>query len=273
MEVVVENLRKVYGSVVAVDNLSFEVSKGEILGIIGENGAGKTTTLKILAGLIEKTSGEIYYFGKKLEKWGVEIKKKIGFLPEFDALYENLYPKEYLNLFASIYGVGKERVDFLLDLFELPKNRMIGTFSKGMKRKLSICRTLIHDPEILIYDEPISGLDPSTSLSVSEMIRNMKNKAIIFSAHNLYYVEATCSKILIMKRGKSIYYGDIGELRDLMKSYKLRYSMNGETFEETFESVEDLNREIKRIVESGGKIEDIETFVPRLEEIYFKLTS
>ncbi len=272
VDVVVEKLTKVFGDFVAVRDLSFEVRVGEILGIIGENGAGKTTTLKILAGLMKKTSGRIVYFGKDLEEWGVEIKRRIGYLPEHDALYENMYPKEYLKFFSSIYGVGEDRIDKLLELFGLPNDRLIGSFSKGMKRKLSICRTLVHDPDVLIYDEPLSGLDPATSLSVSQMIRGMKDKAVIFSAHNLYYVEATCSKILIMKRGRAVYYGEIGELKDMMKSYRLKYSVNGEHFEEVFESSEDLNRAIKKIVAEGGKIEDVESLVPRLEEIYFKLT-
>ena len=165
---------------VALKELSFTVNTGEVLGLIGEHGAGKSTTLKILAGLIEPDTGEIRYFGRK---FGESVKKKIGYLPEVDTLYDNMMVSEYLHFFANIYGVknAKEKINNLLRKLNLP-DKFIGDLSKGMHRKVSIARTLLHNPEILIYDEPTGGLDPSTSLMIAELLRElagMKNHNLL----------------------------------------------------------------------------------------------
>jgi ABC-2 type transport system ATP-binding protein len=272
----VRDLRKDYNGFQALKGISFEVDAGEIFGLVGENGAGKSTTLKILAGLIEPSGGTVEYFGMNFFEYMEEIKKRIGYLPEFDALYENMLPIEYLTFFASLYGIDKseaeKRGERLLDMLKLP-NREIRTFSKGMKRKLSIARTLIHDPDVLIYDEPTSGLDPTTSLFIANLLKELKEegKAIIFSAHNMYYVETVCDKIAIMKGGKILYCGDIDYLRDTMKKYILVYQENGEEKKIVTENADDVNEIIKDVVKGGGKILRVETEVPRLEDIYFKL--
>ncbi len=275
----VENLKKYYGGYKALDGISFSLGKGEILGIIGENGAGKSTTLKIMAGLLEPTSGSVEYFGMDFFKNMESLKKRIGFLPEFDALYENMKPIEYLTFFASFYGIKKEDAinlgKRLIKMFNLPEDRNIGSFSKGMMRKLSIARTLIHNPDILIYDEPTGGLDIGTTLFISELLKKLKKdgKTIIFSAHNMYYIESTCDKIVILKSGKMLYCGNIEELRDSLGGYKVIYIKDNEKKEILIESADDLNEVLREIMEDGYKILRVEGMYRRLEDIYVELLS
>ena len=271
-------LRKSFGDFVAVHEISFEVESGHVLGIIGENGAGKSTTLKMLTGLLRPDRGEVYYDGVNLFENLREVRRRIGYLPEYDALYDNLSAREYLMVFAEIYGIDRdeagERIDKLLSSLKLPDDRPVGSFSKGMKRKLSIARTLVHDPDYLIYDEPTSGLDPSTSLFVTEFIKDLsrRGKTVVFSAHNMFYVETACDTLLVIKGGRALYFGGLDNLRDAMKRYVIVFEENGVERELVTGSVDDVNRAVREIVESGGRIVRIDTQTPRLEEIYFTLT-
>lgn len=273
----VEGLRKVYGNVVAVDSVSLYLQKGEILGLVGENGAGKTTTLKMISGLIKPDAGRIEYSGKELFSNLNEIKKKIGYLPEFDALYEGMTAREYLMFFSSLYGVDKataeKRAEKLMKMLKIPADRRLGGFSKGMKRKVSIARTLMHDPEYLIYDEPTGGLDPGTSLFIAEFLSRLRKegKSIIFSAHNMYYVESVCDRVAIMKDGRFIYFGDIDQLIKTGRKYVIVYTENGREERLTTESIEELNKILKDVISSGGRILKVEPEVMRLEDVYFSL--
>lgn len=273
----VEGLRKVYGDVIAVDSVSFYLGKGEILGLIGENGAGKTTTLKMVSGLIKPDAGRVEYSGMELFSNLNEIKKRIGYLPEFDALYEGMTAKEYLMFFSSLYGVeeslAEERSEKLMDMLKIPPDRKLGGFSKGMKRKVSIARTLMHDPEYLIYDEPTGGLDPGTSLFIAEFLSRLRDegKSIIFSAHNMYYVESVCDRVAIMKSGRFIYFGDMDSLIKAGRKYVIVYTENGREERLTTESIDELNRILKEVISSGGKILKVEPEVMRLEDVYFSL--
>ena len=214
----VNSLRKCYQNYVSIDNLSFEVKEGEIFGIVGPNGAGKTTTLKILAGLIEPTSGEVEIAGLPISN--PEIKKLIGFVPEESPIYEDMGIKEYLTFFAEIYGIKKEeagkRIRKLLNSLTLsPNGKKLGELSKGNKRKVIIARSLINDPPVLIYDEPASGLDPMTSHYIMNLIGSMQGKkTILLSTHNLYQAEAICNRVLILKDGKKIICGRVEEIKD-----------------------------------------------------------
>ncbi len=268
----VENLVKMYGDFLALKGISFEIRRGEILGLIGENGAGKSTTIKILVGLLRPTSGKVEYDGLDFFKRKSKLKKNIGYVPEVDSLYEDMNAFDYLMFFASLYGIHSEKArkkaEELMKALNIP-NKNISEFSKGMRRKLSIARSLIHDPDYLIYDEPIGGLDPSTSLFIAEFMKDLENKAILFSAHNLYYVEFVCDKIAIMKEGRILYYGDLEELRG-MQNYVLHYRLDG--VENTFKTndIEELNEFLKEIA-SKGKIVRIEVEATRLEDLYFSL--
>ena len=268
----VENLIKRYGDFLALKGISFEIRRGEILGLIGENGAGKSTTIKILVGLLSPTSGKVEYDGLDFFKHKSRLKKNIGYVPEVDSLYEDMKAFDYLMFFASLYGIdskkAKKKAEDLMKYLNIP-NRSISEFSKGMRRKLSIARSLIHDPDYLIYDEPIGGLDPSTSLFIAEFMKDLRDKAILFSAHNLYYVEFVCDKVAIMKDGKILYYGDLEDLKG-MQSYVLHYRIDG--VEKTFKTndVDKLN-EFLREIAPRGRIVKIEVEATRLEDVYFSL--
>ncbi len=268
----VEGLVKRYGKFLALKGVSFEIRKGEILGLIGENGAGKSTTIKILVGLLKPDSGRVEYDGLDFLENRGKLRKRIGYVPEVDSLYEDMNALEYLTFFASLYGVkgdvAKRRAEELMESLRIP-NKTIAEFSKGMKRKLSIARSLMHDPDYLIYDEPIGGLDPSTSLFIAEFMKNLKDKAILFSAHNLYYVEFVCDKVAIMKEGRILFYGDIEELKG-MQTYVVRYKLDG--VERTFvtNDIEDLNEFLREVV-PRGKIVGIDIETKRLEDLYFSL--
>ena len=203
-----ESLTKKYRNFTAVNNLNLEVKGGEILGIIGPNGAGKTTTLKMIVGLLAPTSGDIEVMGYDMTRHSIAAKRYIGYLPEESPMYENMTVKEYLMFFSELYKLSKsyarERIDFLLDSLKLPeKNKYTGELSKGMKRKVSIARTLLHDPDLLILDEPNSGLDPLTSFFIIDYLKklNTQGKTIVLSAHNLFHVEYICDRIAILKKG------------------------------------------------------------------------
>ncbi|AEA48113.1 ABC transporter ATP-binding protein [Archaeoglobus veneficus] len=267
-------LKKRYGNFEALKGVSFELDSGEILGLIGENGAGKSTIIKILTGLIEPTDGKVEYFGRDFGEFK-EVKNDIGYLPEVDSLYENMNALEYLSFFASIYGVkDKRRIDELLEMLKIPANKPLGEFSKGMKRKVAIARTLIHDPQILIYDEPTGGLDPSTSLFIANFMRELKKKgkAILFSAHNMYYVESVCDKVLILKSGEALYYGPIDELK-AGKKYVVHYRENGREDRFVTDDIKELNEFIQGLTASGGRIVNIYSEAMRLEDVYFALVS
>jgi ABC-2 type transport system ATP-binding protein len=217
--IAVEDLRKTYGGFPAVVSSSFEVERGEIFGVVGPNGAGKTTTLKMLAGLVEPTSGTASIAGRPA---GAEAtRQELGFLPEESPLYEDMTARSYLHFFADLYDVAsdaaEERIEGTLDRLELEhRDRRLGDVSKGMKRKVAIARSLVNDPEVLIYDEPASGLDPLTTNYVLEFTKELSRagKTVVFSAHNLYHVESVCDRVIIMNRGEVIARGTVPEIRE-----------------------------------------------------------
>ncbi len=266
---VVDNLSKVYGNFKALDGVSFSLEKGSVLGLIGENGAGKSTTIKILVGLLRPSSGRVEYDGLELFENLRVIRRKIGYVPEVDSLYDDMKAFDYLKFFADIYGVDWKRGKRLMEMLGIP-NKRIAELSKGMKRKLSIARSLVHDPEYLIYDEPMGGLDPSTSLMIAEFMKRLRGKAILFSAHNLYYVEYVCDEVIIMKNGRVLYYGDLEELKGLQK-YIVKFKVNGKVDEFVTEDVKELNEFLRSILEEGGEILDLGVSTRRLEDIYFDL--
>jgi len=266
---VVENLRKVYGNFKALDGISFTLERGSILGLVGENGAGKSTTIRILVGLLKPTSGRVEYDGLDLFENLKVIKRRIGYVPEVDSLYEDMKALDYLKFFAAIYGVNKGRCEELMEMLGIP-NKTIAELSKGMKRKLTIARSLVHDPDYLIYDEPMGGLDPSTSLMIAEFMKGLREKAILFSAHNLYYVEYVCDEVIIMKGGKILYYGDIENLKGLQR-YVVKYRLNGKVEEFVSDDGKELNEFLRSVLEDGGEVLSVNVSTRRLEDVYFEL--
>ena len=289
------NLTKNFDGFTALDDVSFSFEDGEIFGIIGHNGAGKTTLLKIVSGLIAPTTGELYINDIDVVKNPVALKENLGYLPEESRLYETMTAENYLMFFGEIYGLSPQEIrvrsnQLFAALSLEPDGKKIGEFSKGMKRKAAIARSLIHDPKFLVYDEATSGLDPMTSRFIADYLRRLRSdgKTIVLSAHNLYQVEAICDKVMILKRGKMVAFGSMRELRDQFGSltYTLFFSIADpekllgpcRTYrqEEGFyiceaEDMKELNEVSASIKESGGNVEKIESRYPSLEEMLVKI--
>jgi ABC-2 type transport system ATP-binding protein len=205
----VNHLSKRYGSQWAVNDLSFEIPTGEIVGFLGPNGAGKSTTMKILTGYIPATSGDAVVCGFNLNTDSLSVRKRVGYLPEHNPLYLDMYVTEYLQFSAGMAGVSsiKTAVEKAIDLTQLSpeRNKKIGQLSKGYRQRVGLAQALIHDPEVLILDEPTSGLDPNQVVEMRNVIKNLgKNKTVLLSTHIMQEVEAMCSRVILLNHGKII---------------------------------------------------------------------
>jgi ABC-2 type transport system ATP-binding protein len=209
MSIVVNNLLKVYGSQKAVNDISFSVNKGEIVGFLGPNGAGKSTTMKIITGYLQADGGEALVSGINVAVDPIATRKKIGYLPEANPLYVDMYIKEYLDFIAGIHEVNnrKKRIADVIELTGLTveQKKKIGQLSKGYKQRVGLAASLIHDPEVLILDEPTTGLDPNQILEIRRVIKDQgKNKTVLFSSHILQEVQAICDRVIIINKGKLV---------------------------------------------------------------------
>src|SRR5678816_3922242 len=209
MSIEVKNLLKVYGEQKAVNNISFKVNKGEIVGFLGPNGAGKSTTLKIITGYLQQTRGEAFVCAINVADHPLEIKKKIGYLPELNALYYEMYVREWLAFIAGIHQVAdpKRRIENVIELtgLKVESKKKIGQLSKGFKQRVGLAGALIHDPEVLILDEPTTGLDPNQILEIREVIKKQGiDKTVLFSSHILQEVEAICDRVIIINKGQLV---------------------------------------------------------------------
>lgn len=206
MSIEVKNLLKVYGEQKAVNNISFAVKQGEIVGFLGPNGAGKSTTMKILTGYLAPTSGEAFVCGMNVALQPGETKKKIGYLPESNPLYYDMYVKEYLSFIADIHKIPQRTatINRVIEMVGLTpeSKKKIGQLSKGYKQRVGLAAALVHDPEVLILDEPTTGLDPNQISEIREVIRQQgQNKTVLFSSHILQEVEAVCNRVVIINKG------------------------------------------------------------------------
>jgi ABC-2 type transport system ATP-binding protein len=206
MSISVKNISKIYGEQTALDQISFEVKKGEIIGFLGPNGAGKSTTMKILTGYIPSSSGEAEVCSLKVGSDDLNIKSKIGYLPEHNPLYLDMYVKEYLSYVARIYKLKdiEERVHEMIELTGLTReqHKKIGQLSKGYRQRVGLAQALIHDPEVLILDEPTTGLDPNQLEEIRELIKKVgKSKTVMLSTHIMQEVEAICDRVIIIDKG------------------------------------------------------------------------
>ncbi|AEH37567.1 ABC transporter ATP-binding protein [Halopiger xanaduensis] len=298
----VDGLRKEYGDFPAVEGSTFAIERGEVFGVVGPNGAGKTTTLKMLAGLVEPTAGTAVVAGRQPGEPAMQ--RRLGFLPEESPLYEDMTATDYLEFFADLYDVpgevATERIADTLDRLDLEhRDRRIGNMSKGMKRKVAIARALVNDPDVLIFDEPASGLDPLTTNYIIEFTRELseQGKTIVFSAHNLYHVESICDRVAVMNDGRIIARGSVDEIRDEHggTEYHVYATKDGSdaldddqsraievTREETNDGqqvrhvVADMAsvEAIREAVEAeGGRVTDIQTKTPSLEDIFLEIAS
>ncbi len=209
MSIEVKTLLKEYGEQKAVNNISFKIDKGEIVGFLGPNGAGKSTTMKIITGYLQPTGGEAFVTGINVADNPLEVKKKIGYLPELNALYYDMYVKEFLAFIAEVHGIENRQpaINKVIETVGLTieSKKKIGQLSKGYKQRVGLAAALIHDPEVLILDEPTSGLDPNQIVEIREVIKQQgANKTVLFSSHILQEVEAMCDRVIIINKGELV---------------------------------------------------------------------
>ncbi|MGE5629512.1 MAG: ATP-binding cassette domain-containing protein [Caulobacteraceae bacterium] len=225
----IKNLYKSYGRFQAVNDLNLDVPEGEIFGFVGPNGAGKTTTMKITCGLLSATSGSITVDGVDVTKHSKKIKEKIGYMPDFFGVYDDLKVNEYIEFYASIYNIkGPERkklTDDLLELVDLAHKReaYVDSLSRGMKQRLCLARSLVHNPRLLVLDEPASGMDPRARVEMKEILKNLKGmgKTIIISSHILPELAELCTQIGIIDKGRIVISGSVSEIMQQVYSKKV----------------------------------------------------
>jgi ABC-2 type transport system ATP-binding protein len=281
----VRDLRKEYGDFVAVAGSTFEVEPGEVFGVVGPNGAGKTTTLKTVAGLVEPTAGEVSVDGRAPDE--PAARQRLGFLPEESPLYEEMTARSYLRFFADLYDVDREtateRIEGTLDRLDLEhRDRPLGDVSKGMKRKVAIARSLVNDPDVLVYDEPASGLDPLTTNYVVEFTRELadEGRTVVFSAHNLYHVEEVCDRVAIMNAGEIVARGTPEGLRERHGRTEYRVfttvpvagsEPSDRGHRVVVADMDAVDRVRERATAAGGAVRDIRTVEPSLERVFLDL--
>lgn len=282
------DVTKRYGDVTAVKGLSLHVGDGEIVGIIGHNGAGKTTTLKMIAGLVSPTSGRIRVMNRDMTLGSTEVKRFIGFLPEESSLYEKMRVKEYLLFFAELYGVARpdamRRMDELLTALDLPnRDQRTGELSKGMKRKVAIARALLHDPMVLVLDEPNTGLDPLTSFFIIDYLKSLKGqgKTLLVSAHNLFHIEYICDRVAILRDGELLMCDSMEAIRERLghREYevvfrsdeRLGFAAQDGNYVVRTDSVSQVASVLGRISRNNWALVDLSVRESALEEIYVRL--
>lgn len=223
MSVVVSGLTKIYGSQSAVNDISFEARPGEILGFLGPNGAGKSTTMKIATCFIPPTSGTVSVAGYDVTHNSLKVRKSVGYLPEHNPLYLDMYVHEYLQFIGSLHGICgkalKDRVCEMVGLcgLSMEQNKKIGMLSKGYRQRVGLAQALIHNPQVLILDEPTTGLDPNQILEIRNLIRNIgKEKTVIFSTHIMQEVEAICDKVVIINKGTIVANDKVSNLQNIL---------------------------------------------------------
>ncbi len=257
------NLTKRYGSITAVDHLNLKVKRGEIFGYLGHNGSGKTTTIMMLCGLVEPTEGGATVAGFDVQREVLEVKKRIGFLPENASYYDNLTARQNLEFFGELAGLAKkerkERSKELLNLVGLGewKDIKVGKFSKGMQQRLGIAQALIRDPEVLFLDEPTSGLDPQGTRDIRNLILKLgreEGKTIFLSSHLLAEVKQLCDKVGILKRGKLSAIGSVRELaRQLNRDNLIKIELEVDSLDAALRAVRDISG-INEVIKEDGKI-------------------
>jgi ABC-2 type transport system ATP-binding protein len=307
MDIVVENITKRFGTQKAVDNVSFIVKTGEILGFLGPNGAGKSTTMKAITCFLSPNEGDIRVGGYSIHSDPENIKKNIGYLPENNPLYNEMPVLEYLEFIGNLHGIKKEKMkERILEMvtvcgLEGEKHKKIGELSKGFRQRVGLAQALIHDPEVLILDEPTTGLDPNQIVEIRELIREIgKEKTVILSSHILAEVEATCDRILIINKGKIVANGTPAELRrqaqgreilritiedgnrnEIFKALKEHpvvdlvdfVSVSGNSFEVQSKTGKSSRREVfKLCVDKGWMLTELTPTETKLEDIFRELT-
>lgn len=228
MSLEIANLTKKFGEQTALDHINLSIDKNEIIGLLGPNGAGKSTLMKSIVGASKIDEGQINFNGKDITENAIETKKQMGFLPENNPLYNEMYVKEYLQFVADIHKISKERIYEVIDLVGITpeRSKKIGQLSKGYKQRVGLAQAILHEPDLLILDEPTNGLDPNQIIEIRNVIKEIgKEKTVIISTHIMQEVEALCSRVILIHKGKIIQDSPI-------EQFKGKY----ESLEEAFQS-------------------------------------
>jgi ABC-2 type transport system ATP-binding protein len=243
----VSNVTKLYGEQKALDNISFEVKPGEILGFLGPNGAGKSTMMKIITTFIPPSSGEIKVCGFDIQSQSMEVRKNVGYLPEHNPLYLDMYVTEYLGFIAGLHQIHNKdkRVKEMINLtgLSLEHHKKIGALSKGYRQRVGLAQALIHDPKVLILDEPTSGLDPNQLADIRALIKNIgKEKTLMFSTHIMQEVEAVCDRVVIIDKGQMVANGKAGELGRHSSGYIIRVEFDKDISKNTLSQIQGIKK-------------------------------
>lgn len=298
MSIEVQNISKNYGAQKALDNISFSIKKGEIVGFLGPNGAGKSTLMKILTTYITADEGEAKVNGHDVSSEIKSVQKSVGYLPEHNPLYLDLYIREYLAFNADIYKVPKSRIEEVIQLTGLTpeSSKKIGQLSKGYRQRVGLACALLHDPEVLILDEPTTGLDPNQLVEIRELIKNIgKNKTVFLSTHIMQEVEAICERVIIINNGKLVTDKNLSNLVkeqseqvievefdqllsntdfDSLSNLTSTKRVNDYTWELTFKSDEDKRGNVFDFAqEKGFKILQLSLKNKNLEQIFREKTA
>jgi len=301
MSVIVDQLTKSYGPQKAIDALSFEAKKGEILGFLGPNGAGKTTTMKILTCFMPPTSGNASVGGYDVIKDSFKVRERVGYLPEHNPLYKDLYVKEYLSFVAGLHRIKKPkaRIEEMIEFtgLEREQHKKIGALSKGYRQRVGLAQAMFHDPDVLILDEPTSGLDPNQLKEIRQLIKNLgEKKTVIFSTHIMQEVQLLCDRVIIINEGKMVADDSIERLGDRVSgasviSIELTQKINPNVFgrlngvqevksvgENKYDIVCDGEKDLRRdifqmVVSEGYELLEMRREILSVEDVFQKLTS
>ncbi len=247
MSITVNNLSKIYGAQKAVNNISFTINKGEIVGFLGPNGAGKSTTMKIITGYLKADGGNAAVCGITVDENSNETKKKIGYLPEANPLYYDMYVREYLDFVSNIHTIKnkKDKIEEVIKTvgLSIEANKKIGQLSKGYKQRVGLAAALIHDPEVLILDEPTSGLDPNQIVEIREVIKKLgENKTVLFSSHILQEVQAICDRVIIINKGKIVADDILSNLTGKKDFNELKLEIKEVVQEDIFDGIQNIKQ-------------------------------
>ncbi|MFC5271709.1 gliding motility-associated ABC transporter ATP-binding subunit GldA [Adhaeribacter terreus] len=270
MSVEVKNLIKIYGSQRAVDDISFTVKSGEIVGFLGPNGAGKSTTMKIATCYVPPTSGTVKVCGFDVEENPVEVRKHVGYLPEHNPLYLDMYVKEYLEFIGSLHNLSgsalQKRVKEMVDLvgLQLEQGKKIGALSKGYRQRVGLAQALVHNPDVLILDEPTTGLDPNQIQEIRTVIKNIgREKTVIFSTHIMQEVAAICDRVVIINRGKLVADSSVADLESNTKGQRVTIAEFESAADERLLQALPQVKEVKKLEGNSYRIVSAKTEDPR----------
>jgi len=295
MAVIVEHLTKQYAGQTVVDHLDFELRKGEITGFLGLNGAGKTTTMKMISGALLPDEGDVHIFGYSILTQREAAQKHLGYLPEHNPLYPDMYVKEYLSYVADIYHAPKRNVAESIALTRLKSHahKKIHTLSKGYRQRVGLAATLLHDPDVLILDEPTNGLDPQQILEIRQIVRDLgQEKVVLLSSHIMQEIQAVCQRVLILHKGKIILNEPMAQLQDKEQTIEILFDFRVEEqllrriphiktirnneeffFTLTFDTQEDMRPKLFDFaMENGLKILQMNHRHTDLEQLFTELT-